>query len=103
MTDGTMRDALDDIIRGLDLTSADQVRGADKLRQAILAAHSEPGAEGLNVRWQKSLLRYYADTMPGYAAAAGLSRDEYAAVMVDVKRARDEYAALAETETKPNE
>jgi len=36
-------------------------------------------------------LRYYADTMPGYAAAAGLSREEFAAVMVDVNLAR-EYA-----------
>lgn len=44
-------------------------------------------------------LRYYGDTMPGYAAAAGLSREEYAAVMVDVRAARklrDQLAARAE-------
>lgn len=50
-----------------------------------------PDAARLDVERQRLIaaaIRYYADTMPGYAAAAGLSQDEYAAVMVDVKRAR---------------
>ena len=33
-------------------------------------------------------LRFYADQMPAYAAAAGLTQEEYAAVMVDVRHAK---------------
>lgn len=36
----------------------------------------------------QAALRFYGDQMPAYAAAAGLTKDEYAAVMVDVRRVR---------------
>ena len=49
----------------------------------------------LDVPLQRAVLKFYADQMPAYAAAAGLNREQYAAVMVDVKRARAEYAALS--------
>jgi hypothetical protein len=66
------------------------------VRWTDIAALATP--DTLDVERQRLIaaaLHYYADTMPGYAAAAGLSRDEYAAVMVDVKRARAEYDRLA--------
>ena len=44
-------------------------------------------------------LRYYRDTMPGYAAAAHLSRESYALVMVDVERAK-RLVAKYDKETK---
>lgn len=85
--------------RGLTNEQWDRVR-MDPDPVAALT-RSAADSRGLDVEWQKSLLKYYADTMPGFAAAAGLSRDEYAAVMVDVKRARREYAALTDPEPAP--
>ena len=66
------------------------------MRDAILAIEDEAEARAsLDVPLQRAVLKFYADQMPAYAAAAGLNREQYAAVMVDVKRARAEYAALS--------
>jgi hypothetical protein len=51
-------------------------------------------------RLVESALRYYGNTMPGYAAAASLTKEEYGAVMKDVRAARRLVARLTGEEPR---
>ncbi len=65
-----------------------------RYRAALAATPPAP----LDVERRRAVLKFYAEQMPAYAVAAGLNRDEYAAVMVDVRWARAEYARLTREE-----
>lgn len=88
------QEALEASMAGQGQSAATVIR---KLRErgyeiGALRAVPEPPRE-LDRPLTEAVLRFYADQMPAYAAAADLNREEYAAVMVDVRKVR---AALQE-------
>jgi len=62
--------------------------------EAIEAEARATVPPALDARLLVAVLAFYIDQMPAFATAV-LNREEYAAVMVDVKRVRAEYARLA--------
>lgn len=60
----------------------------DRLHAVGYGVEHRPAEDAYEQRLIASALKYYGDTMPAYAAAAGLDKDDFALVMKDVAAVR---------------